>query len=96
MLIRLRPGRMRTPVGPHGGFQAGRPQARRAGERHTAPRAVVHGWRQWLAPGVVVAVVLAMGSLQRADLQAFRAEGQSDIGVVNDRLDQVDARHHPR
>ncbi|MXY62544.1 MAG: hypothetical protein F4Y87_03715 [Synechococcus sp. SB0665_bin_28] len=53
---------------------------------------MVHEWQQWLAPGVVVAVVLAMGSLQRADLQEFRAEVQSDIRAINDRLDRVDTR----
>lgn len=52
----------------------------------------VHEWQQWLAPGVVVAVVLAMGSLQRADLQEFRVEVQSDIRAINDRLDRVDTR----
>ena len=60
-------------------------------------------WRQWLAPGVVVAVVLAMGSLQRADMrefraevqadiQEFRAEVQADIQGINDRIDQVNNR----
>ena len=38
----------------------------------------MHEWRQWLAPGVVVTVVLAMGSLQRADMRE-----------LNNRMDQV-------
>lgn len=34
-------------------------------------------------PGVVAAVVLAMGSLQRTDLQEFRAAVQSDVRMIN-------------
>ena len=52
----------------------------------------MHEWRQWLAPGVVVAVVLAMGSLQRADMREFRAEVQADIQGINDRIDRVNDR----
>ena len=40
---------------------------------------VTQEWHQWLAPGVVVAVVLAMGFLQRADIREFRAGIRSDI-----------------
>jgi len=43
-----------------------------------------------------VAVVLGPWALCNGlTFRPFRAEGQSDIGVVNDRLDQVDARRHP-
>lgn len=49
----------------------------------------MHEWRQWLAPGVVVAVVLAMGSLQRADIREFRAEVQADTQGINDRIDRA-------
>ena len=67
---------------------------------------IMHEWRQWLAPGVVVTVVLAMGSLQRADIREiktdvreFRAEVQADIRELradirelNNRMDQVNVR----
>ena len=52
----------------------------------------MHEWRQWLAPGVVVAAVLAMGSLQRADIREFRVEVQADIQGINDRIDRVNDR----
>ena len=52
----------------------------------------MHEWRQWLAPGVVVAAVLAMGSLQRADIREFRVEAQADIQGINDRIDRVNDR----
>ena len=52
----------------------------------------MHKWRQWLVPGVVVAVVLAMGSLQRADIREFRVEAQADIQGINDRIDRVNDR----
>ena len=38
----------------------------------------MHEWGQWLVPGVVVTVVLAVCSLQRADIREF-----------NNRMDQV-------
>ena len=45
----------------------------------------MHEWRQWLAPGVVVAVVLAMGALQRADIRALSGK----VDQINDQLDQL-------
>ncbi|MXW41259.1 MAG: hypothetical protein F4Z75_09010 [Synechococcus sp. SB0668_bin_15] len=64
---------------------------------------VTHKWRQWLAPGVVVAAVLAMGSLQRADIreftvdtradiQEFRTAVRADFQGINDRIDRVNER----
>lgn len=49
---------------------------------------VMQEWRQWLAPDVVVTVVLAMGALQRADIR----ELSSKVDQVNGRMDQVDRR----
>ena len=56
----------------------------------TAPTPILGGgvmqeWRQWLAPGVVVTVVLAMGALQRADIR----ELSSKVDQVNGRIDQI-------
>lgn len=58
-----------------------------------------HEWRQWLAPGVVVTVVLAMGALQRADIRELSSkvdrintELSADIRDVNGRIDRVNER----
>lgn len=45
----------------------------------------MHEWRQWLAPGVVVTVVLAMGTLQKADIR----ELSSKVDQVSGRIDQI-------
>ena len=60
------------------------------------PGSIMQEGRQWLAPGVVVAVVLATGALQSAHIRAL----SSKIDQVNDRLngrvdqlaDQVNGR----
>ena len=49
---------------------------------------IMHEWRQWLAPGVVVTIVLATGALQRADMRAL----SSKVDQVNGRFDQVNIR----
>ena len=49
---------------------------------------IMHEWRQWLAPGVVVTIVLATGALQRADMRAL----SSKVDLVNGRFDQVNIR----
>ena len=46
---------------------------------------IMHEWRQWLAPGVVVTIVLATGALQRADMRTL----SSKVDQVNARFDQV-------
>ena len=60
---------------------------------------IMHEWRQWLAPGVVVAVVLAMGSLQRADIRELggkidrvNTELSAEIRDVNGKVDRVNDR----
>ena len=60
---------------------------------------IMQEWRQWLAPGVVVTVVLAMGSLQRADIRQLsgkidhvNTELSADIRDVNGRIDEVNGR----
>ena len=59
----------------------------------------MHEWRQWLAPGVVVTVVLAMGALQRADIRELSSkvdrintELSAEIRDVNGRIDRVNER----
>ena len=46
---------------------------------------IVQEWRQWITPGILVAVVLAMGQAQRADIQQL----SSKIDQVNGRIDEV-------
>lgn len=60
---------------------------------------IMQEWRQWLAPGVVVAVVLAMGSLQRADIRELggkidrvNTELSAEIRDVNGKVDRVNDR----
>lgn len=56
-------------------------------------------WRPWLAPGVVVTVVFAMGALQRADIRELSSkvdrihtELGADIRDVNGRIDRLNER----
>ena len=51
---------------------------------------------QWLAPGILVAVVLAMGQVQRADIRQLsgkidqiRTDLSTDIREPSDRIDQT-------
>ncbi|MXW40852.1 MAG: hypothetical protein F4Z75_06905 [Synechococcus sp. SB0668_bin_15] len=75
--------------------------AKLSGQTTTTPvlGGALHEWRQWLAPGVVVTVVLAMGALQRADIRELsgkvdriNTELTADIRDVNGRLDRVNKR----
>ena len=52
----------------------------------------LHEWRQWLAPGVVVAVVLATGALQRADIRALSGKVDQINDQLNGRIDEVGGR----
>ena len=58
----------------------------------TVPGGALHEWRQWLAPGVVVAVVLAMGTLQRADIRALSGKVDQINNQLNGRIDRVNER----